>query len=29
MIGRGVPYAVAYGRDQPIAILIKWGAIKQ
>ena len=28
MIGRGVPYAVAYGRDQPIAILIKWGAIK-
>ena len=27
MIGRGVPYAVAYGRDQPIRVLEEWGAV--
>ena len=28
MIARGVPYAVAYGRDQPIKILELWGAVR-
>jgi hypothetical protein len=28
LIARGVPYAVTYGRDEPIAVLIQWGAIK-
>lgn len=25
---RGIPWAVAYGRDEPIAVLEKWGAVK-
>jgi hypothetical protein len=29
MIARGVPYAVAYGRDAPIQVLKHWGAIRQ
>jgi hypothetical protein len=29
MIARGVPYAVTYGRDQPIKVLAEWGAIRQ
>jgi hypothetical protein len=28
MIARGVPYAVTYGRDQPIKILELWGAVR-
>jgi hypothetical protein len=28
MIARGVPYAVTFGRDQPIQILAEWGAIR-
>jgi hypothetical protein len=27
LIARGVPYAVTYGRDEPIKILEIWGAI--
>lgn len=29
LIKRGAPYAVAFGRDQPIAILENWGAVKR
>lgn len=25
---RGIPWAVAYGRDEPITILENWGAVK-
>lgn len=25
---RGIPWRVAYGRDEPIAILEQWGAVK-
>ena len=28
MIARGVPYAVAYGRDEPIKVLEFWGAVR-
>ena len=28
MIARGVPYAVAWGRDQPIQVLEQWGAVR-
>ena len=28
MIVRGCPYAVTYGRDQPIAVLAEWGAVR-
>jgi hypothetical protein len=28
MIALGVPYAVAYGRDQPIRVLELWGAVR-
>ena len=28
MIARGVPYAVTYGRDQPIRVLEEWGAVR-
>lgn len=28
MIRLGVPYAVAYGRDQPIDVLELWGAVR-
>jgi hypothetical protein len=28
MIARGCPYAVTYGRDQPIQVLTKWGAVR-
>ena len=28
MIARGCPYAVTYGRDQPIQVLAEWGAIR-
>ena len=28
MIARGVPYAVTFGRDQPIQVLAEWGAIR-
>ena len=28
MIARGVPYAVTYGRDQPIRVLEMWGAVR-
>jgi hypothetical protein len=28
MIARGVPYAVTYGRDQPIRVLEEWGATR-
>ena len=28
MIARGVPYAVTYGRDQPIQVLTEWGAVR-
>lgn len=27
MIARGVPHAVAYGRDEPIKVLEFWGAV--
>lgn len=29
MIARGVPYAVAYGRDAPIRVLEDWGAVRR
>jgi hypothetical protein len=29
MIARGCPYAVAYGRDQPIRVLEQWGAVRR
>ena len=28
MIARGCPYAVTYGRDQPIQVLEEWGATR-
>jgi hypothetical protein len=28
MIARGCPYAVTYGRDQPIQVLTEWGAVR-
>lgn len=28
MLARGVPYAVAYGRDAPIRVLEDWGAVR-
>jgi hypothetical protein len=28
MIARGCPYAVTYGRDQPIKVLAEWGAVR-
>jgi hypothetical protein len=28
MIARGVPYAVAWGRDAPIRVLEQWGAVR-
>ena len=28
MIARGVPHAVAYGRDEPIKVLEFWGAVR-
>ena len=28
MVARGIPYAVTYGRDQPIAVLEQWGAVR-
>ena len=27
-LSRGVPHAVAYGRDEPIEVLRKWGAVR-
>ena len=29
MIARGVPYAVTYGRDEPIQVLGEWGAVRR
>jgi hypothetical protein len=29
MIRLGVPYAVTFGRDQPIAVLEEWGAVRR
>ena len=26
---RGAPYAVAYGRDEPIRVLEDWGAVRR
>jgi hypothetical protein len=28
MLARGIPYAVAYGRDAPIRVLEQWGAVR-
>lgn len=28
-IDRGVPYALTYGRDQPIVVLEEWGAVRK
>jgi hypothetical protein len=28
MIARGIPYAVAWGRDAPIRVLEQWGAVR-
>ena len=28
MVARGIPYAMTYGRDQPIKILELWGAVR-
>jgi hypothetical protein len=28
MIARGSPYAVTWGRDQPIQVLAEWGAVR-
>jgi hypothetical protein len=29
MIARGIPYAMTWGRDQPIKILENWGAVRK
>ena len=28
MIARGIPYAMTWGRDQPIRVLENWGAVR-
>ena len=29
LIAAGVPHAVTYGRDEPIAVLAKWGVVRR